>query len=348
MSKVPDRARPTITTRLGVSLPTAVGALLFAGAIAFGSGMVGAPSPWQGSQDGVAQGGDYRGNGGLNPGQGHDKPKPPAYNHPDKQQPQPDKPKPEQQPQPDQPKPETEQQPKPDKPKPDQPKPDKPKPPTPTGPMQLQAQAGIGKVKLTWSKFAGEGFGYYKVVRSTDATVTWPMGSGDTLVGWSHDKYQNWFKDFPPCGTPFHYAVFAVTGGDSGHQLLATSNVVSATAECETPKPPPPPPTHPEPTILAFIVSHVDGGVHLDWEMCTGTGFTGYQVVRSMTNPDPNFPLNAGTELVATIGNANTSALVDTNVTTGQTWYYRVVSMGSDAGGAFVLGLTPVVSVTVP
>ncbi len=179
MSKVPDKARPTITTRLGISLPTAIGALLFAGAIAFGSGMVGAPSPGQGSQDGVAQGGDYRGTGGLNPGQSPDKPKPPAYNHPDKQQPDPVPPKPE--PQPEQPKPETEQA----QPKPEQPKPEKPKPPTQSGPMQLQAESGMGKVKLTWSKFAGTGFGYYKIVRSTDATVTWPLGSGDTLVGWT-------------------------------------------------------------------------------------------------------------------------------------------------------------------
>ncbi|HJT63749.1 MAG TPA: hypothetical protein VJ839_03155, partial [Candidatus Limnocylindria bacterium] len=131
MSKVPDKARPTITTRLGLSLPTAIGALLFAGAIAFGSGIVGAPGAGQASQEDVVQGGDYRGNGGLNPGQGHDQPKPPAYDHPDKKQPDPVTPKPE--PQPEQPKPETEQQ----QPKPEQPKPDKPKPPTPTGPMQL-------------------------------------------------------------------------------------------------------------------------------------------------------------------------------------------------------------------
>jgi hypothetical protein len=99
---------------------------------------------------------------------------------------------------------------------------------------------------------------------------------------------------------------------------------------------------------MAFVVSLVDGGVHLDWAVCGGTGFTGYQVVRSMTNPDPTFPLNAGTELVATISNPNVSALVDTNVDTGQTWTYRVVSMGADASGSFPLCFTAAVTVVVP
>ena len=34
-----DRARPTLTSRIGLSIPTAVGALLFASVVAFGSGM---------------------------------------------------------------------------------------------------------------------------------------------------------------------------------------------------------------------------------------------------------------------------------------------------------------------
>jgi hypothetical protein len=350
MRKVPDRVRPTITTRLGVSLPTAIGALLFAGVVAFGSGMTGMPStgatgsstpghsPNKDNMPHADKGGDYQGMGGQHPDHDYDKPKPPDAPKP---------PKPDQQPQPDKPKPE---QPQPDKPKPpyETPKP-KPPAPAPTTALQLQAQAGIGKVKLTWSKFAGEGFGYYKIVRSTDATVSWPLGAGDTLVGWTSDKYQNWFKDFPPCGTPFWYAVFAVKG-DSGYQLLSASNTVTGTAQCETPPPPDPtpePPAHPDPTAMAFSVSNVDGGVHLDWEQCGGTGFTGYVIVRSMTNPDPTYPLNAGTELVATISNATNSAFVDANVLAGQTWTYRVYSMGADGSGAFTLGFTAAVSVTV-
>jgi hypothetical protein len=99
---------------------------------------------------------------------------------------------------------------------------------------------------------------------------------------------------------------------------------------------------------MALSVALVDGGVDVDWAPCSTAGFTGYQVVRSMTNPDPTFPLNAGTELVATISNPNVSALVDTNVDAGQTWTYRVVSMGADASGSFPLCVTAAVTVVVP
>jgi hypothetical protein len=38
---------------------------------------------------------------------------------------------------------------------------------------------------------------------------------------------------------------------------------------------------------------------------------------------------------------------VDANVTTGQTWTYRVVAMGADGSGSFPLCVTAAVSVTV-
>jgi hypothetical protein len=336
MSKVPDRARPTITTRLGVSLPTAIGALLFAGAVAFGSGLTGMPSPGHSPNKDTTshqadKGGDYQGTGSLNEGEDYDTPKrPDAPKPPNPEQPQ-DTPKPEQQPQPE-------------KPKTDAQQPDKPKPPASSGPMQLQSASGIGKVKLTWSTYGGDGFGYYKIVRSTDATVSWPMGAGDTLIGAIGDPYQNWFKDFPPCGTTFFYAVFAVSGGD--HQKLAASNTVSAAAHCEEVKEPPPP--HPDPTVLGFTLTLVEGGVALEWEMCTGDGFIAYKIVRSQTNPDPTFPLNAGTELATVVGNSSVTSWTDTNVMSGQTWFYRVVSVGSDASGWYPLGVTPVLTVTIP
>jgi hypothetical protein len=96
---------------------------------------------------------------------------------------------------------------------------------------------------------------------------------------------------------------------------------------------------------LSFMVALVDGGAELDWQACSATGFANYRVVRSQTNTDPMYPLNAGTELEATIGNPNTSVLVDVNVATGQTWYYRVLCM---AGDGSVLGITPALSATIP
>ena len=372
MNKVPDRARPTVTSRLGVSLPAAIGALLFAGAIAFGSGMVDAVKPGDGGTQASHKG------GGTGNGQSAyhkpDRPKnedkqQPSHNRPDKTpKPEPkSSPKPASTPKPAQDKPAS-------TPKPQNhdytktPKPE-PAPPAQGTAMSLDAMPGLGKVKLTWTKFGGEGFAYYKVVRSTDATVSWPTGGNDTLVHWSSDKYENWFKDHPtPCGKVFFYRVFAVTSGDSGYHVLAASNVDSAAADCDTtatpkpspspkpsptpappaptPTPAPPTPTPaPQPVTLGFSVATADGGVELDWQACTDTGFASYRVVRSQTNPDPMYPLNAGTELLATIGTANVSVLMDASVTTGQTWHYRVLCM---AGDGTLLGLTAAVSVTVP
>ena len=327
MSKVPDRARPTITSRIGVSLPSAVGALLFAGAIAFGSGMVDTIAPLNGNQtaqqDGQGKDGHKDGRGGyLRPAA--------AFNE-DKQEPdhnRPDKP------------PTPEPTPKPE-PAPEQPKP-QPAPPATVAGMQLDILTFDGKVKLGWSVFGGDGFAFYKVVRSSDADVSWPLGSGDALVAYATDRFDTFFKDFPPCGATWFYRVFAVMGGETGYAVLAASNVGSAFVACV--QKPTPPPVH----TMGFSAEVIDGQVHLNWEECTSDSFAVYKVVRSMTNPDPKYPLNGGTELIAAIGDHTVTAFVDGNVSSGQTWFYRVLSMGNGGWGWYPLGMTPVLTVTIP
>jgi hypothetical protein len=367
MSKVPDKSRLTVSSRLGISVPAALGALLFAGAVAFGSGTGDHAKPGHGGNEAAHSG--HKGshsNGNpfhdKKPGTGyHEGNDQPNHNHPDKT------PKPE-----PTPKPAGQEQPA-ATPKASHagsgydktPKPE-PTPGTGVTGMTLDAQGYVGKVKLFWSKFTGEEFSYYKVVRSTDATVTWPVGANDTLIKWTHDQWETSYKDYAPCGTTFFYRVFAVTSGSDGYQVLAASNVDSAVAECGTtespkatptpapPTPAPPTPAPPTPTpaptpappvTLGFLLTGIDGGVHADWQACSAPGFASYRVVRSMTNADPMYPLNSGAELAATITNPANSVLVDTNVTTGQTWFYRVLCM---AGDGSVLGITPALSVTVP
>lgn len=364
MSKVPDKTRPRVTSRLGVSVPAALGVLLFAGAVAFGSGGGDHAKPGHGGSEAAHSGhkGSYTGHHFHNkkPGSAYQEDnQQPGHNHPDKT------PKPE-----PTPKPAGQEQPA-ATPKASQAgtaydKTPKPEPTSGSGVtgMTLDAQGFTGKVKLMWSKFTGEEFSYYKVVRSTDATVTWPLGGNDTLIKWTHDRWETSYKDHPPCGTTFFYRVFAVTSGSDGYQVLDASNVDSAVAECgttESPKPTPTPaatpspaaptpspsptPAPPQTVTLGFMLSSVDGGVEADWQACTAPTFASYRVVRSMTNADPMYPLNMGTELVATITNPSISVLVDTNVTTGQTWTYRVLCMAADG---FVLGITPALGVTVP
>jgi hypothetical protein len=72
-----------------------------------------------------------------------------------------------------------------------------------------------------------------------------------------------------------------------------------------------------------------------------------YKVVRSATNPNPVYPLNDGTELIGVIENAAVTGFTDSNVEPGQTWTYRVLCMGQNGDGWYVIGQTAAVSVTV-
>ena len=325
MSKVPDRARPSITSRLSVSLPGAIGAILFAGAVAFGSGMVNGVAPQSGTNTAAQDG--HKGEDGRS---GYQRPASAFkedtaqadHNRLDKT-----------------PKPEPTANPEP---KPENAPPAPPAPPAEVASLSLDVQTFDGKVKLAWSVFSGNGFAYYKIVRSSDGAVDWPLSAGDALAAYANDPNDTFFKDFPPCGATWFYRVFAVMGGDTGYAVLAASNVGSAFVECV--QKPSPPPVY----TMGFSAEVINGQVQLSWEQCTSDAFAIYKVVRSQTNPDPKYPLNSGTELIAAIGDPGTTSFVDSNVSSGQTWFYRVLSMGNNGWGWYPLGMTPVIQVTIP
>ncbi len=222
----------------------------------------------------------------------------------------------------------------------------KPKP-VPTTPVALvlEGWAKETKVKLAWKPYTGDGFEYYKVVRSADATVTWPTTGDDELVGVIGDRNAPWLADGPSCGTAWSYRVFAVRHGDAGYVTLGASNVVSVTVPCA-----PAPTAAPEPPVvlpLAFQAAVSPGiGIGLGWQACAADGFTYYKVVRSAVNADPRFPLNDGTELIAVIGDAAQTQFVDTDVTAGETWHYRVVAVSKRDGSYLPICQTAVVTAT--
>jgi hypothetical protein len=323
---------------LGASTGTAMLAVLMVGVVAFGAGTI---RPLTAERDSAAaatadanatekpqaevatSGGDDL-EGGYKPG--HDeagneatpKPKPDGD----------DKPK-------DKAKDEPKDQPK-DKPKDessDEPK-DEPKPAPSV--LALEAWTKNGYVKLGWSKYLGEAFAYYKVVRSKDAPVTWPMGEKDTLVAAIGDPYAPWFADKPACGHEFHYRVFAVGHGEEGYVVLSASNTVGAYVTCEEP------PAEPKAIGLDAWVND-DGVVQLAWGSCAKDGFWAYKVVRSAVNEWPTYPLREGDELIAAIGNPAQTGFTDTDVAAGETWTYRVLALGE--GGA-VLCASPARMVT--
>jgi hypothetical protein len=217
-----------------------------------------------------------------------------------------------------------------------------PKPvPAPSGPMTLQANfnADKGKIVVKWTAFGGD-FEKYKLVRSSDGHVTWPEGEGDTLVG-AFGRDGNSFLDYDaPCNTEVYYAVFAVRHGEEGYVVLGASNVDGALRACSNEPPA-------EPKAMGFDLMQVEGGVKLVWEQCSSEKFAVYKVVRSATNANPLYPLNDGTELIAAIGDSGTTMFFDSNVEPGQTWTYRILALGSNGDGWFVLGLTGAKTITV-
>jgi hypothetical protein len=196
-----------------------------------------------------------------------------------------------------------------------------------------------GKVVLGWSAFNGDGFAYYKLVRSTDGDATWPGSGSDELVAAIGNASETWAMDRPPCGTNVVYRVFAVQHGEYGYQVLAPSNQVNALMSC----PPPPPAT----TAIGFEASVVDGAVHLTWGACASEHVNAFKIVRSQTNPEPMYPDNGGSELIAAVDPSQTS-FVDGSVASGQTWFYRVLARADNGGGTYIACQTQALSVTIP
>lgn len=215
----------------------------------------------------------------------------------------------------------------------------KPKPAT--GTLELWTGSHDGKTKLAWTAYEGEGFSYYKVVRSSDAEVSWPAGAGDQVIAAIGDRWATKvFDTDAPCSTKVFYRVFAVQSTDSGYHVLAASGVAHAVRECveKTPRP--------DPVGMSLAAEQVEKGVQLTWSAFAGHGFKAYKVVRSTTNADPTYPLNDGSELIAAIGDMGVTSFVDKNVEAGTTYHYRVLAMGND-GSWYALGISTVATVTV-
>lgn len=343
--------KPRHTTRMAVAAPGALASVLLIGAVAFGASSLRGPSADAADADAGSRVAEpaanqpitaHRTDGPDHQAKGDPKataqPKPSAKTTAEpKDEARADAPKPTEKPA---------DRPKADAPKaPDKPKPaDKPKP-VPTTPtvLALEGWTKETKVKLGWKAYAGDGFEYYKVVRSTDGTASWPAGSDDTVVGVIGDKSATWWADVPPCNTVWTYRVFAVRHGDGGYVTLAATNPVPLSVACA------PDPTPVIVVPLAFDVqANPGGGIALSWEACTSEHFTAYKVVRSKTNPDPRYPLNGGTELIAAIGDPGQTTFVDSAVAPGETWTYRVVAVTSGSTGHVPIGQTAAMSATAP
>lgn len=209
--------------------------------------------------------------------------------------------------------------------------------------LELALALRDGRVLIDWSAYRGDGFAYYKVVRSMDKAVGWPMGEDDRLVTAIGDQEQSLAKDVDvAAGASYWYRVFAVAKSGDGYRVLAASPAKGITLPAAEPKPTPEP-------VAMWIEAEVTGeGVVLHWEACGGEGFRYTKVVRSTSSGPSYLPWKEGTQVIGVLEDPGVTSFVDHDVASGQTWWYRVQSIGVIDGVKVLLGQTPAIQVVIP
>ncbi len=165
--------------------------------------------------------------------------------------------------------------------------------PTPAA-LALTAKLSGSKVVLAWTGFEGDGFCYYKVVRSLDADPSWPTGDGDSLVAAISERAKLTYTDAAPASKTWNYRVFAVSCTDAGYAVLAASPVATVTT--------PAPPVVENPYDLGPITAkkNADGTYTLTWAPYDGKiDFSYYKL--SGTTGDGAFGYCEGTGYWAVI-----------------------------------------------
>ncbi len=209
--------------------------------------------------------------------------------------------------------------------------------------LELAVKLREGLPFVDWSACKADGFDDYKVVASKDSTVRWPAGDNDWLAAaiGERDVTAFWDKE-APAGKTLWYRVFCVRASDHGYQVLAASPAKAVTTPAADPGP------KPEPVELGIEAGVEGSTVWLDWETCDSDGFVYYKVVRARHDHPSYLPWTDGTELVGVIENPGASAFEDLGVESGDTWFYRVQSIGRWNGEKVLLGQTRVVRVEIP
>jgi hypothetical protein len=233
-------------------------------------------------------------------------------------------------------------------------------------PLSLTAELDGFKVDVAWTAYSGDDFAYYKVVRSTDATVEWPLGEGDSLVAAIPEIDKLSTVDSPPGGKTYTYGVFAVKGLDDGYAVIVGSN--TATVAVPEPTPAPTPKPTPKPTancnmsltatvkaasadqVAPNVIASSGFVVRLTWTKYQCDNFEWYVVVRS-EDGHPDVPLpHANTSGFEVTQDVNILTWTDTRVQAGHTYYYRVMAWNSKVfcNGGTVLGKTNIASAEIP
>jgi hypothetical protein len=214
--------------------------------------------------------------------------------------------------------------------------------PAPIASIGLTATLVEGKPHLDWTTCSGD-WDYAKVIRSTNSTVTFPKGEGDSLAGMTGRDGASALTDTAaPAGTKLWYRVFCVRAGGDTFVVVAVSPTRAVTTPAAEPKP------EPSPVALSLTTALTDSGVALHWGTCSSDVFVAYKVVRS-AGPNPSYlPGTDGSVVISVKESASVTSFTDPNVGSGQTWHYRVQCIGWMNDHQILLGETDVATVTLP
>jgi hypothetical protein len=245
-------------------------------------------------------------------------------------------------------------EPKADEPKADEPKADEPKDDPAEPRTQAKLEIGLAlsgsKVVVEWSACDPDGFVAYKVVRSTDNTVTYPKADNDLLVGVVDKAGATRFVDgSAPAGKKLWYRVFAVAKPDSGAWIACASALGAITTPAPEPEPKPEPEPQPKPEVgtLELAVKIAEGHPYVDWSACNAAGFDGYKVVRSKDQV-VRFPAGDYDTVVAFVGPDGKTAFYDKEAPAGKKLWYRVFCVDKTDGGYVVRAASGAKGVTTP
>lgn len=230
------------------------------------------------------------------------------------------------------------------KPEPDPTKKPTPKPtekpdaePTKKPVLDLALAVKEGAILVKWSPCEVDGADYYKVVRSSDSTVKWPAGDGDEVIAVVEvgGTPKAW-DEHAPAGKKVWYRVFCVRSTDDGYKVVAASETGSIVAPDKETEPTPKP--TPETTIMWIEAGQDGGAVHLSWEACDSDGFSHYRILRKT---------DGEATVIAEIEDQGTTSYVDAEVEPGVTYKYAVQAKGQIEGEWVLLGTTEWAAVTV-
>jgi hypothetical protein len=164
----------------------------------------------------------------------------------------------------------------------------------PSGYLSFSVQAEDHCARLNWAPFDDPNRAYYRIVRSTDAGVEWPLGAGDTLIASIRDASQLTFRDCPTAGT-YTYRVFVDKATTAGYVVLVSSHSLTITlsGSVSAPTLPPTPTPTATPATLDMgplsVTANADGTYTISWNAYTGPLSIGAYALCYTTNENVQF-----------------------------------------------------------